>query len=92
MTRTELVQKLALNMNYSKRKSGEIVNVILEGIILGVCQDGKTTLRNFGLFRIKHRKETDHYCHFIGKKLKIPASKNPVFRASKHLKKIIDSD
>ena len=53
MTRTELVQKLALNMNYSKRKSGEIINAMLDGIILGVYKDGKTSIRNFGLFRIE---------------------------------------
>ena len=92
MIRVELEKKLAMHVNISEQKAKEILNAMLEGIILGVCKDGKTSMRKFGAFSVKHKKETNHYCHFSRKILKIPASKTAVFRASRELKKIIDSD
>jgi len=91
MIRQELEKKLATNIFVSKQKAKEILYALLEGIILGVHQDGKTSIRKFGLFTVKHKKETNHYCHFSGKKLKIPASKTAIFHASKELKKIINT-
>jgi len=92
MLRAELVKKLAININIPETKAEQILIVLLEGIILGVCQDGKTVIINFGIFRNKQINKSDRYCHFIRKKLKIPARKIPIFKASKQLKKIVDSD
>ena len=91
MIRFELVRKLAMNIDVSDIRASEILDSILEGIILGVHQDGRTIIQGFGLFIIKQMKKRSHYCHFIGKKLKLSASKIPAFRASKELKKLINS-
>ena len=92
MNRFELVKKLAIDINVSYIKSNEIIKIILEGIILGVCQDGRTIIKHFGVFRIKQTKKRNYYCHFTGKNMKSPANKIPAFRPSKELKKIINSD
>ena len=92
MIRFELVRKLAMNIDVSDIRASEILDSILEGIILGVHQDGRTIIQGFGVFTIKQMKKRSHYCHFIGKKLKLSASKIPAFRASKELKKLINCD
>jgi len=92
MNREDLSRKLAGELNISFRKSEKYLNYIIEAIIKGTTKDGKTTIRNFGLFTIRKYKHRNFKSFMSGKKVKIPAFNVPAFRASKALKKLVNQD
>ncbi|MFQ5482600.1 MAG: HU family DNA-binding protein [Nitrospinaceae bacterium] len=92
MIRSDLAQKLAFKMNVSKQEADRYLLAFIDAIMVNLKVDGKVVIQGFGSFRL------NEYAARIGKKpvtgepIPIPARKKPVFRASKELNQIINSD
>lgn len=56
MEKVELKKFVMEKTGVTAQESSIIINVIFDGIIKGIANDGKTTITNFGTFRTKRVK------------------------------------
>ncbi len=92
MTKTELVESLALRTDLSKTKAKEALNSLTEIITEQLTEDEgeKVTIRGFGTFDISYRKSrtgVDPQNH--DRTIEIPSRTVPKFRAGKRLKEAV---
>ena len=91
LTRAELVELIYSEVGISKTEASEIVDQFFEEIILDLIDGNSVKLTSFGTFSVKHKKER------IGRNPKtkeeaiIDARRVVSFRASKELKRRVDS-
>ena len=91
LTRAELVELIYSEVGISKTEASEIVDQFFEEIILDLIDGNSVKLTSFGTFSVKHKKER------IGRNPKtkeeaiIDARRVISFRASKELKRRVNS-
>jgi len=85
MNKAELIEKVAKDVDLSKRAAGDAVNSILENITKGM-KKGPVTLVGFGTFSVRKRKARIGRSPATGEVIKIKAKKVPAFKAGKTLK------
>ena len=86
MTKAELVDAVAADIDLSKRQVGEIVDLLLDEIRNALVQGEKVALIPFGSFVVRDRKKREGRNPKTGEKLLIPARKVPAFSAGKGLR------
>ncbi len=86
MTKAELVESIATEFELSKRRSGEIVDKVLDDIKAALQAGEKVQLIPFGSFLVRHRNAREGRNPKTGAKIKIPARKVPAFTAGKGLR------
>ncbi|MDQ2857930.1 MAG: HU family DNA-binding protein [Candidatus Eremiobacteraeota bacterium] len=86
MTKAELVDAVAAEIDLSKRQVGEIVDLVLDEIRNALVQGQKVALIPFGSFVVRDRKKREGRNPKTGEKLLIPARKVPAFSAGKGLR------
>ncbi len=87
LTKAELVDRLAEEeLGLSKRKVGEIVDLVFDKIREALAKGDKVQLIPFGSFVVRERKKREGRNPKTGAKLMIPARKVPAFTAGKGLR------
>jgi DNA-binding protein HU-beta len=87
MKKPDLVEKVKeLAGLESKAAAERAVSAFLEGIKVGLQEDGEVQLIGFGTFRVKDRPARDGRNVKTGEKIKIKACKAVTFKVGKALK------
>lgn len=89
MTKAELVDALAIEIDLSKRQLGVIVDLVLDEIRDALVKGEKVQLIPFGSFVVKERQKREGRNPKTGAKLMIPARRVPAFAAGKGLRDAI---
>lgn len=86
MNKTELIPKIAQKAEISKKDADVFFNAVLETIAEELENGNKIQIVGFGTFEVKERAERLGRDPRTNEVITIPASKAPVFKASKVLK------
>lgn len=86
MTKADLIDAVAGEIQISKRQAGEVVDLILEEIKTALQKGDRVALTPFGSFVVRNRKAREGRNPKTGEKIKIAARKVPAFVAGKSLK------
>ena len=91
MTEYELVDSISkkINKNYADTKS--IIQSILDCITDELIKGGKVKLVDCGSFEVVQRAPRKGYQPYYKKEIVIPACNEPVFKAGKALKELINN-
>ena len=91
MTRSELVSAVAENAGLTKAAAEKSVKAIIEGVTGCLKKGDKLTLVGFGSFSTTTRAARKGQNPQTGKKISIPATVSPKFRAGKSFKDAINA-
>jgi DNA-binding protein HU-beta len=86
LTKAELIDSLAEEMELSKRQVGELVDLLLDEIKAALVKGDKVQLIPFGNFVVRDRKKREGRNPKTGERIIIPARRVPAFSAGKGLK------
>ena len=89
MNKTELVAAVAQNAGMTKKDAERAVNAAVEAIAKSLEKGEKVQLSGFGIFEVKTREARVGRNPRTKEAIQIPATKLPVFKASKALKDAI---
>ena len=89
MNKTELIASVAQNAGMTKKDAERAVNAAIDAITASLKEGGKVQLSGFGSFEVKQREARIGRNPHTGKEISIPATKIPVFKASKTLKDVV---
>ena len=89
MTKADLIDTVATEIELSKRQAAEIVELILSEIKSALQQGDRVALTPFGSFVVRNRKAREGRNPKTGEKIKIAARKVPAFVAGKSLKEAV---
>ena len=90
MTKAELIERVAVATDVTKKQAETIVDTIFESIIKSLKQGQKIELRGFGSFRLRERGARIGRNPKTGVKVNVPAKKIPYFKPGKELKELIN--
>ena len=86
MNKTELVASVAEKRAMTKKDAEKALNAVFASIEEALAKEEKVQVIGFGTFEVKAREARTGRNPQTGAEIKIPASKNPVFKAGKALK------
>ncbi len=86
MNKTELIDFVAKTADLKKKDAEAAVAAVLQGITDALAAGDKVQLIGFGTFAVKAVAAKEARNPRTGEKIAVPASKKPVFSASKTLK------
>ena len=86
MTKAELISAIAEKTELSKKDSEKALNATVAVITDTLAKGDKIQLVGFGTFEIRERKAREGINPQTKKKIKIPATKVPAFKAGRQLK------
>ena len=86
MNKTELVASVAEKTAMTKKDAEKALNAVFASIEEALAKEEKVQVIVFGTFEVKAREARTGRNPQTGAEIKIPASKNPVFKAGKALK------
>ncbi|MBN9565044.1 MAG: HU family DNA-binding protein [Alphaproteobacteria bacterium] len=89
MNKNDLVGLVADKTGLTKTDAGKAVDGVLESITDFLKKGQEVRLVNFGTFTVANRPATEGRNPRTGEKIKIPAKKQPKFRAGKGLTEAI---
>jgi integration host factor subunit beta len=92
MTKAELVDEVARNVQLTKKQAEAIVNLVFDSIVDSLRAGEKIELRGFGSFRLRSRKSRMGRNPKTGAKVDVPSKKIPYFKPGKELKELINSE
>jgi DNA-binding protein HU-beta len=90
MNKQDLVAKVAQKADISKTKAAEAIDATIEAIKASLKKGDEVRLVGFGTFKVSKRAATTGRNPRTGAAIKIPASKQPKFKAGKELKKAVN--
>lgn len=90
MNKNDLIASLADDMDISKADATRAVDSILRIIEKALKKGGEVRLVGFGTFSVVKRKASEGRNPRTGETIKIPASKQPKFKAGKSLKDAVN--
>ena len=86
MNKTELIAVVAQNAGLTKKDSERVLNAAFDAMTAALVKGEKVQLSGFGTFEIKEREARVGRNPHTKEAIEIPATKVPVFKASKALK------
>ena len=92
MTKAELVERVANQINLTKKQTEVIVNTVFSSITESLAEGKKVELRGFGSFRIRQRNARIGRNPKSGQKVEVPSKKVPFFKAGKELRQLVDNN
>ena len=92
MTKAELVERVAEQIDLTKKETERIVNIVFGCVVEALRGSDKVELRGFGSFRVRHRDPRDGRNPKTGTTVQIPAKKVPFFKAGKDLRELVNID
>jgi DNA-binding protein HU-beta len=90
MNKQDLVTKVAETADISKQKATEAVDAVINVIKGSLKKGNDVRLVGFGTFSVANRSATTGKNPRTGEPIKIPASKQPKFKAGKALKEAVN--
>ena len=90
MTKAELVEKVADQINLTKKQTEGIVNIIFKSITDSLGEGKGVEIRGFGSFRVRQRDARVGRNPKTGTRVDFPAKKVPFFKAGKGLRELVD--
>lgn len=90
MNKNDLITEIAGLADLSKVKVGEMVDCFVNVVTKTLKKGEEVRLIGFGTFSISKRKATKGHNPRTGEEIKIPASKQPKFKAGKTLKEAVN--
>lgn len=90
MNKNDLVSKVAETADISKQKAASAVDAVIEAIKGSLKSGEDVRLVGFGTFSVSNRAATTGRNPRTGEPIKIPASKQPKFKAGKDLKEAVN--
>lgn len=91
MNKTEFVAAVAEKLQSSKTDASKAIDAIFAQMKVILKDGGQFRYPSFGTFKLRDRKAREVRNPQNGKKIHVPASKTPVFVASKDLKESVNS-
>ena len=91
MNKQDLVAKVAEKADLSKTKAAEAVDAVIDSIKGSLKKGNSVRLVGFGTFNVAKRAATTGRNPRTGEPIKIPASKQPKFKAGKELKDTVNN-
>ena len=79
MTKAELVERVANQINLTKKQTEVVVNTVFSSITESLAEGKKVELRGFGSFRIRQRNARTGRNPKSGQKVEVPSKKVPFF-------------
>ncbi len=92
MTKAELVEKVAAQINLTKKQTEVVVNTVFQSITESLAQGKKVELRGFGSFRVRSRNARIGRNPKSGDRVNVPAKRVPFFKAGKELRELVDGE
>lgn len=92
MSKAVLSSLISEKHGFTKAKSDEIVNTVLDGIKNALISQGSISFVGFGSFHVKHRAARTGRNPSNGDKVDIPAHKVIKFTSGEPLKKAINQE
>ena len=90
MNKTELVAAIADKAGIAKKDAEKALTAFVDTVAAELKTGNKIQLVGFGTFEIRERAAREGINPQTGAKIKIEASKNPVFKAGKALKEAVN--
>lgn len=90
MNKQELIDGVAKKAGLTKTDTAKALEAFIEVVATALKKGGDVRITNFGTFAVTKRAATTGRNPRTGDKIKIPASKQPKFRAGKGLKDIVN--
>ncbi|OUB08486.1 HU family DNA-binding protein [Bacillus cereus] len=92
MNKTELVQKVALESELTKKEASLAVDAVFQSIQHALQNGDNVQLLGFGTFEVRERAAREGRNPQTGESMTIPASKVPAFKAGKALKEAVKAE
>ena len=89
MNKTELIAIAAEKSGISKKDAERVVNAAVDAITAELTAGNRVQLSGFGIFEVKNREARIGRNPKTKEAIEIPATKLPVFKASKALKDFV---
>ena len=86
MNKTELIAIAAENAGLTKKDTERVINAAIDAITASLVKGDKVQLSGFGTFETKAREARVGRNPRTKESIEIPATRTPVFKASKALK------
>ncbi|HOA54845.1 MAG TPA: HU family DNA-binding protein [Clostridiales bacterium] len=86
MNKTDLINSIASKSGLNKKNSEAALNAFISSVEEALVKGDKVVLVGFGTFEVRQRAARKGRNPQTKKEIQIPASKAPVFKASKVLK------
>ena len=86
MNKTELVAVVAQKTGLTKKDAERVVNATVDTVVENLKKGEKVQLSGFGIFEVKTREARVGRNPRTKETIQIPASRQPIFKASKTLK------
>ncbi|MGB0718902.1 MAG: HU family DNA-binding protein [Bdellovibrionales bacterium] len=90
MNKQDLVAKVASDADIPKTKAAAAVDAVIDAIKASLKKGDDVRLVGFGTFSVAKRAATTGRNPRTGEAIKIPASKQPKFKAGKELKEAVN--
>ena len=90
MNKNDLIASVADSAGLSKADATKAVDAVLSSIAKSLKKGDEVRLVGFGTFTVARRAATEGRNPRTGEKIKIPASKQPKFKAGKALKDAVN--
>ena len=90
MNKTELIASVAEKCGITKKDAERVINATLDSVTASLVAGDKVQLSGFGIFETKQREARIGRNPRTKEAIQIPASRQPVFKASKALKDAVD--
>ena len=90
VSKSDLVDIVAAKAGLSKKDAGAAVNAVFDAIAENLANGNKVQVIGFGNFEVKDAPAREGRNPKTGETITIPASKKPVFSASKVLKEQVN--
>ncbi|HHH2697476.1 TPA: nucleoid-associated protein HU-beta [Morganella morganii] len=90
MNKSQLVDKIAADVNISKAAAGRALDAIIGSVTDSLKGGDDVALVGFGTFTVRERAARTGRNPQTGKEIKIAAAKVPAFRAGKGLKDAVN--
>lgn len=91
MTKTDLIEKLYVDYNCTKKDAEILVNAVFDTIHDALVAGDKVSISRFGTFEVRERSAKVCKNPKTGEPIEVAASKAPAFKPSKTLKADINA-
>lgn len=92
MTRAQLVSKLSLRMDVSKKEADLYLTSFLDSIMETLHKDGRVVVQGFGSFTVSEYKARMAKKPLTGELIQLPVRRKPSFHAGKELRERVNEE
>ncbi|HHV72159.1 MAG TPA: HU family DNA-binding protein [Clostridia bacterium] len=92
MNKAELISLVAQKTEFTKKDTEKLVNAVFESIGEALAAGEKVQIMGFGSFEVRPREARKGRNPQTGEEIEIPATNNPVFKAGKALKELVNQE